>query len=102
MAGDDFELDVHAQRRRVLWQRTFLQALHDLMVEPPVDSAGRPYIRSDGESARRAAELARDAVERFDAWENSQARPAGVPAPGGGGGVPDREDDDPDNLYLGR
>jgi len=100
MAGDDFELDVHAQRRRVLWQRTYLQALDRFMVQRPIAAS----LPTDEECSRRAAALATDAVKAFDAWELEQhggkARPPAGETAGGGGGDPD--EDDPDNLYLGR
>lgn len=100
MQGDDFELDVNEQRRRVLWQRTYLQALDRLMTPQDYVDGRSKETRGDLECSRRAGELATDAVKRFDDWENSQPA-ARRRAAEGGGGDPDSESDDPDNLYLG-
>ncbi len=97
--GDDFELDVHQQRRRVLWQRTYLQALDRLMSPQDFSDGHYKETRGDLECSRRAGELATDAVKRFDDWENSQ--PAQRGAAPSGGGDPDSEGDDPEGLYLG-
>lgn len=81
------ERDVHRERRRLFWQRTYLQALEHVIKFQPLDSDGTSGL---------AAEHARDAVRRLDQWEAAQA-PEAADDPDRG---PAREDD-PESGYLG-
>ncbi len=94
MSGDPFELDVQEQRRRVLWQRVYLQALDRLMAQPPISVAvARSYAIAAGDHAS-------EAVRQLDEWERRQEAPPRPAAPDRGGA--DDTDDDPDAQYLGR
>lgn len=94
---EEWELDVHQQRRRILWQRVYLQSLEQLVAKPPA-SATTPRSL-----AILAGQDASEAVLQLDDWERQQqggAAPRAASAAGGDGGG--EADDDPDNQYLGR
>jgi hypothetical protein len=81
------ERDVHRERRRLFWQRSYLQALEHVIKFQPLDSDG---------TSRLAAGHARDAVRRIDEWEAAQT-PEAEDDPDRGSA----RQDDPEDSYLG-
>jgi hypothetical protein len=82
--------DIHRERRRLFWQRSYLATLEHVVKFQPLDAEG---------TSRLAAEHAAEAVRRLDDFEAGQTETAAT-----SGHDPDRgsarEDDSPD-TYLG-
>ena len=86
--------DIHAERRRIFWQRAYLQTLDQLVQQ------GTSLIVV----AERAGDVARLAADQFDQWEKDHGGLSGAtenpnPTPSD---ASDSPDDDPDGGYLGR
>lgn len=88
---DILDRDVHRERRRIFWQRVYVEALDRLLMQWPRE----PQLCSVG--ARAAA---RQAVLDFDEWEKAENGEDTHQAPPTGD-QSDPEDDDPEAQYLG-
>lgn len=93
---DILERDVHAERRRIFWQRAYLEALRAFLQDRPRELE----LCTD-----KAATTAERAVKDLDEWEAKQGsgQAAGeAKAPTAGAHPGNEEDDDQDVGYLGR
>ena len=88
--------DIHVERRRIFWQRAYLQTLDELVKQSVDFVAPRKPEAIVGE----ASDIARLSAEEFDKWEAEHGQ-ATHPAPAGSN-ASDPPGDDPDDNYLGR